>query len=195
MSSLKRTSLPTLHPVTLVEVKDYSDVDGTEFDDVLNRLIPAATRDAEDATERTFITTTWTMKLDGFPSGGEAIVVLRPPLSSVTSVQYIDADGSTQTWSSSSYDVDTNGEPGRIALASGQFYPATEAGSIDSVTVTFVGGYGATEAAAVTATPESIKLLIREIAKQWLDRENGVPGTRHAGIQAIINSERVQVMV
>jgi hypothetical protein len=131
---------------------------------------------------------TYDLKLDGFPwgyssalvggysvqqhgyerqylggSGMRPIVIPKPPLVSVTSIQYVDPDGVTQTWSNTLYTVDTPtgdyAEPGRIFPVYGQVYPVTRSQPA-AVTIRLVAGYGETAAAVPSMIRSAMKLLI-----------------------------------
>lgn len=139
--ALTQSVAPSIEPVSLDEAKLHAGIDGDEINSLVGNLwIPSARITAETATGRQFINATWEWKLSHFPASGE-FVVPKPPLSSITSIQYIDTAGATQTLATSVYDVDTTSEPGRVALAYNQSWPATR-GDINAVTVTFVAGYG-----------------------------------------------------
>jgi uncharacterized phiE125 gp8 family phage protein len=81
---------------------------------------------------------TWELSLDAFPVGQLKIPLA--PLRSVVSVKYADTNGAEQTLSPTAYEVDSTSEPGRLALASGQSWPATLVG-LNSVRIRFDCGY------------------------------------------------------
>ena len=56
---------------------------------------------------------------------GDIIKIAKWPLSSVTSIAYLDADGDSQTLSASKYIVDAANIPGRIKPAFGEVWPTT----------------------------------------------------------------------
>jgi hypothetical protein len=64
----------------------------------------------------------------------------RPPLVSVTSIKYLDADHVEQTFSSADYWVSGVGRTGRITLKSGSSWPTVGAYP-DAVVIRFVAGY------------------------------------------------------
>lgn len=137
---LKRTVEPTAWPVNLQEVKDFLDFGTTTADDNrrLMELIPQAVDMVENDCQRGLCNQTWQLKLDSFP---EEIELRVPPVTAVSSVTYIDADGDSQTFSSASYDTDLTGEPGRIKPKSnGSGWPTTKT-IPNAVTVTFTAGY------------------------------------------------------
>lgn len=118
----------------------------TTNDPYLISLISAARTAAERITRRALITQTWELLLDSFPPW--EITMPKPTLQSVTSINYIDSDGASQTLSASKYLVDSKSEPARITPVFGEVWPVTRA-QTNAVAVRFVAGYGA--AAAIPA--------------------------------------------
>ena len=166
--ALSQTVVPSTEPLTTAEVAtQYLRIGHSNDNDEIGDLIPAARQEAEAWTFRAFITQTWVLRLCAFPDG--PIVLPKPPLSSVTSVTYLDTAGDSQTWASSKYTVETpSGDYARHATirpAYGEVYPATR-GVVDSVTVTYVAGYG-----AASAVPEGIKRGVGELCRQRYDGE------------------------
>lgn len=171
---LKLTTATTTEPLTTAEVKTELIIDHSNWDDrIANFILPAARQMAEGLTFRAFANQTYTLKWSSFPHHGAAIILPRPPLSSVTSVTYIDTAGSSQTWSSSKYTVTEAGAGssgdrdlwGSIEPTHDEsVYPQTRR-IIDAVTITFVAGYGA----AASAIPEGIKHGTVQLCQYLLD--------------------------
>lgn len=133
-----RTTAPSTEPVTLSQAKVHLRVVATDEDDYITALIVAARTACEDRLGRSLITSGWTLTLDSFPS---AIVLERGPVIGVTSISYLDADGTTQLLNASAYLVDTTHDIGRIVPAYGLAWPATRR-QINAVTVVYTAGYG-----------------------------------------------------
>src|SRR5579871_4837979 len=104
---LQRIAPPTALAVTAAYVKMHTRIDTDVDDDYLEELlIPAAIGLAENYLRRSFITQTWTLTLDSFPGPslmgvpqgvsyslpGHAIILERPPIQSITSIEYIGLD-------------------------------------------------------------------------------------------------------
>lgn len=169
---------PDEEPVELDLVKQFCRIDIDDDDNLVASLITDARQRCEDVSERALIQQTYKLVLDHFPGvapigiqslpfgfgwaegwpvrwssfphyHGYAIHLPRPPLMSVTSIQYVDTTGETQTLDPSLYIVDASQEPGRITPAYGKMWPATRH-QIAAVTVTYVAGYGA-DASSVPA--------------------------------------------
>jgi len=142
-------------PITASEAKASPSLRvATATDDTDIGVLIATARDmAETITRRAFVTQTWEYVLDGFPTGG--IVLPLPPLQSVTSIKYIDTNGTQQTLDALLYAVDTDSEPGLVVPAYGESWPSTR-DEVNAVRVRFVAGYG--DAADV---PAAIKTWIK----------------------------------
>jgi hypothetical protein len=67
------------------------------------------------------------------------------PVSSITSVKYLDSTGAEQTLSSAVYTLISESLPPRLVLKTGQSWPATYSAD-NAVRIRFVAGYGAASA-------------------------------------------------
>jgi len=137
----------------------------TDENDLLDSLIISARQWAEEFTRRAFTTRTCTLRLDRFPA---EIILPRPPLSSVTSITYVDVNGDSQTLDSSAYQVVTYEEPARIVTAYGESWPSTRSVP-EAVTVTYVAGYG-----DASAVPDTIKNALKLLVSHWFERREVV---------------------
>ena len=155
---------PTQEPITLQDAKDHCKVDGAEDDALLRSYIVAARSYVETATDRTLPQTTYQLTLDKFC---DEIKIPKPPLISVSSITYIDANGTTQTLSASVYFVDTTTPQGRIVLKPGQSWPALGS-AVYPVTITFVAGY------TISNVPEAAKHAIRLMVSHFNSNRDAV---------------------
>ena len=162
-------SAPSSEPLTTAELKLHLRVDHSDEDTYIDALGTAARRFCERATRRKFVTQTWDLMYDRFPSGGVFVLPDFSPLQSVSSITYTDTDGNTgQTVSSSDYTVDTSIEPPRIHEAYGASWPATR-DIPNAVSVRVVAGYGDPE-----DVPETIKAAIKLLVGHWYENREGV---------------------
>lgn len=139
---VKITTAPATEPVSETEAKLHCRVDHSTEDAIFTRLIETARRQCEAISGRAFITRTYTLYLDRWP--GHCFELPYPPLATVTSIKYYDDAGSAAaTVSSSNYLVDTNSEPGRVALKSGIDWPSVTLRPINGVEIIYTAGYGA----------------------------------------------------
>lgn len=164
--TLTRTVAPGIPAVGLEELKDHLRVTHDEEDSEIATYGLAAEEAVEAELSRALITQTWVLKLDRFPCW--EIKMPRPPLQSVTSVQYLDSAGATQTLATSVYTVDTTSTPGRIHLAYEQEWPTTQ-DVPNAVIVTYKAG-GTTAADVPHPTRQMVKLLVGEM---YENRETG----------------------
>ena len=158
-TALTVTTEPAGEPVTLAEAKDQVHELTSNHDDYLTTLIKVARQTAERYTRRQFITATYEYRLDKFP---DVIEVPRPPTQSITSIQYVDTSGTTQTLASSYYTLDKYSLPARIVEAYGKSWP-TVRDHINVVTVTFKAGYGDAASDVPEDLKHAMKLIIDEL--------------------------------
>lgn len=138
----------------------------TTDDPELTDFLKAAREACETYQGRAFITQTWDLFLDCWPEGDQ-IRLPRPPLQSVTSIVYTDADGDETTFSSASYIVDTASKPGRIVLKSTAVWPSVTLQAVKGIRVRYIAGYG-----AASAVPFKAKLAIKQtVAHYYANRE------------------------
>lgn len=167
---------PTVEPLTIADVESHCQM-GTIIDDqklAVNGMIVAARQWVENRLWRQCCTATWKAYLDGFPDEIEIRDKLPIQQSSV-SIQYIDADGDTQTLSSSNYQVDAVSEdrPARIMPAYGYSWPTTRSDTYNTVIITFTAGYGNRD-----AVPQAIKNAMLLLIADWYEnRENSFLGS------------------
>lgn len=129
----------------------------------------AAAQWVENDIGRALLTSTWRLDLDKFPAGALPITLPRPPLQSVTSVQYYDAAGSLTTLSGTAYQV----VPAPAATAGcaslipavATVWPETQTGRSNAVQVTYVAGY-----AAASDVPAAVKAAILLMAGELYER-------------------------
>lgn len=140
--------------VSLAEAKLHLRVTGSAEDALIEALVVAATEMAEQATGTAIMPQTWALTLDAFPGSFELKL---PPVASVSSIQYFDADGVLQTLGSALYTLDAAADqaPAYVVPAYGTSWPATR-NQVNAVTLQFVAGY-----ANAAAVPDSIKAWIK----------------------------------
>jgi uncharacterized phiE125 gp8 family phage protein len=186
---------PAAEPVTLAEAKAQCRIYHSDDDTLLGTLIAAARESIDGPTGwlgRCLVQQTWDMKLDDFPSSGCGIHIPLAPLSSVTSISYVDSNGDSQTLAPSSYQVVNGGaRRSRIDEAYGTNWPATR-DQADAVTVRLVLGYPPSEDSppdygANVPTPIMQAILIM-VADMYENREEAVIG---ASVERLPTVERL----
>lgn len=148
--SLKLITAPSALAVSLADAKLQLRVTGTDEDALITRLIRGAAARGQHETGRAFIDQEWELILDAFPVA--EIELALPPVTSITSVKYLDTAGAQQTLASNAYTLDAEKLPGWLFPAVGTSWPATQ-DVANAVRVRFRCGYGATDA----DVPEGIK--------------------------------------
>ena len=194
--SLVRATEPA-NPVTLAEAKLHLRIDSSAEDDLIGTLITAATRWAEDYTDRTFCHTQWQMRLDSFygPVGSPVqfglkadgnniegrqgtvpnldIELPRPPMvqtgtATAVTISYTpDAGASTTTLDAVEYRVDRQATPGVCRPLYGKTWPSHLVDQ-NSTVVTWYAGYSATGTGVPAPVKAAILLLVAHL---WKHRE------------------------
>ena len=143
---------PGAEPIALAEAKLQIRVETSQTaeDGLIRSYIRAARNQVESLANRALVTQTLDLVLDDFPAGSIPIPLPRSPLQSITSITYVDTDGTSQTLSSSLYTVDTGSTPGRVFPIFNELWPGTR-GDRNAVTVRYVAGWG-TPFTSVNAT-------------------------------------------
>jgi len=177
--TLRLITAPTAEPVSLETAKSFLRVDVAADDALITSLLLAAREQGEELSRRAFLTQTWEMTFDDWPSDS-LLPMPRPRLQSVTSVKYLDEDAVEATWTD--YTVDARSEPGRIIFHSLPSAALLESGAI---TVRFAAGYGATSA----DVPERIKAAILSLVAYWYETRD--LGDVPAGVKNAFIGERV----
>ena len=157
----------TTEPVTIQDLKDQLRIDENTEDTYLGGLLKAATRYVERVSDRQLINATWRLSLDEFPCW--EIRVPKPPLSSVSSITYVNSTGGNTTVASSDYTADTYSEPGLITPVFNATWPSPRYQN-NAVTVTYVAGYGASQG----SVPDTYKHAIKMLAGHWYENRESV---------------------
>jgi uncharacterized phiE125 gp8 family phage protein len=208
---------PAIEPLSLDDAKLHLRVSSTEEDSLITDLISAARQWVEAYLNRSLITQTLRLRADAFPDTPARTVLLannwpgltlesyltrasaltngplylqRPPLQSVTSIQYYDSTGASQTLSPSLYLVDSDAEPARVSPVYGQSWPSLQA-RIGALNVTYVAGYGDTAASVPLAIKQAIRLMVSQF---YEFREPVVPESLQEvplSVRALLDAYRV----
>lgn len=164
--------------VDLPTLKKHLVVEDPE-DDSLSQDYAASAQDLiEELTARSLLNKTYDLTLDKFPS--DCIEIPIAPVVSVSSVSYVDGDGTTTTWTGSLYQTDTKREPTRIRPAFGQTWPVARCQQ-NAITVRFVAGYGTDGSTCPARARQAIRLYVAEAFRQ---RELGADAVFLRGIRA-----------
>ena len=172
-------------PVTSAQVKTQCRIDDADSDDLITRFIAAARATVESRCGIRLITQTLAIKCDQFrdlchlPFG---------PVQSITSIQYVDANGDTQTLATSVWELRADGLDAAVVLENGQSWPSIQTGS--RVVVTVIVGFS-------TVPADLIQAILLLIAGWFENREEVVMGVAVAnlpesvGVQSILANHRL----
>jgi uncharacterized phiE125 gp8 family phage protein len=170
---MKVITAPATEPVSLANVREQigiTDASDTASDAIITRRIIEARQWVEGYIRRALISQTLEIRLDCFQ---EYIYLPCPPVSSITSVKYIDTDGTEQTVSTSDYVLDDYPLVPFIREAYDSTWP-TPRDEPNAVRVRYVAGYGAN----ATDVPQLIREAIMLIVGHWMNfqpqSENGL---------------------
>lgn len=161
----------TAESLTAEEIRAWLRMESQDEDSLIESTFKACREYAETVCKRRLINTTMRLSMLGFydkryagkEDGLWTIRVPEPPLQSVSSVTYLDSNGTSTVLASSDYSVDIYAEPGRITPAYNTVWPETRH-IRNSVTIQYVAGYGgasATLAQSIAAVPESVNLFLK----------------------------------
>lgn len=182
---------PTDPVVTLDEVKAHLNVFHGDDDAMLTIYLAAAVATIDPARGgwlgRALRPQTWQLRRDGFPTCG--IELPYPPLISVTSFKYDDADGDEQTLVADT-DYRVIGGDGLIAGKSelapvyGGAWPTARCDH-GSVRITYQAGYPVAGGEVVDAMPEQIKAWVLLVVGSLYSQRESVATTSSGGIASL----------
>jgi len=181
----KVTTAPASEPITLTEAKNWLKVSSSSEDDIITMLIESERQFLESKLNQKLVTQTIIQKIDSFPVGQNPIYLEANPVQSITSITYKDAIGSTDTFNSSNYTLDSTSGRARVYLKQDKEWP-TLISEDESVTVEYVAGYGAESA----VPPKLKRLLYHGIGYAYENRMNPVNAKR-TYLDKLIGLERI----
>jgi uncharacterized phiE125 gp8 family phage protein len=180
---LKIITAVATEPVSVAEAKLHLRVDHATEDALIGALITAAREECEHLLERALAPQTLELSIDEFPDDG--IKLPHPPVTSITAVEYVDADGVTQTMDALTYYLDNSQEPCWLIPVYSGAWPATRA-EANAVTVTYVAGY--------ETCPEAIRAwMLLRIGTLYRHREadSDKPATMSSFVNGLVDRYRV----
>lgn len=131
------TVAPTDEPLTLADAKTHCRVDGTDSDSELGAMVSAARVFAEDYCGVKLGAQTVVLRCSSFCDFVDLPIA---PVTSISSITYLDTDGVEQTLSTSVYEGVLIGLEPSIRLKINQSWPAVRCAS-DAIRVTVAAGY------------------------------------------------------
>jgi uncharacterized phiE125 gp8 family phage protein len=162
-------------------------VDHNDEDALILRLVRGAREIAECHTGRAFITQSWKLLRDDWPSSAQrALELPMPPLIAVTAVVARSTSGAETTLSSDGYIVDSASVPGRVVLKETTVLPSDLA-EANAIAVSFEAGYGAN----ASDVPAAIRTAILELVVHHYELRGDAPAQPPAGALAWLAPFRV----
>lgn len=155
-----------------------------DADDDLTAALAAAQAYAQHYTGVSIGSQTLELALDQFPEGG--ILLPQGPVTSVTSVTYVDVDGDTQTLAGSAYSLDDYSTPQWLLPAVDTEWPATYA-TANAVKVRYVAGAATLDGAAAQA----LRLLVGLYFDNRDAADRGELSEIPFGVKALLDTVKV----
>lgn len=116
----------------------------------------------ESCTGRTMHETEWEWVMDAFPGGNTIVLPRATPLISVTSVTYLDSDGTENTLAASKYVINTWDVLGSLTLAYGEQWPSFTAYPVAPIRIRYKAGIET--ASPITEANDADKIPILMLA-------------------------------
>jgi uncharacterized phiE125 gp8 family phage protein len=197
---LTLVTAPATALIDLPTIKEHCRVaTGTAEDDYLTGLIAMATAEIDGRDGwlgRALITQDWQLTLDAFPCGRDPITIPLPPLQSVISITYIDANGDEQELDIEDDIIIVEDEPALIYPIDGASWPSVK-DTPAAVNIVFRCGYGdsAKEGAVFVVPPQILHHVKMRVNDFYDNRQKIVIGTISSELNfadTLINSLRIR---
>lgn len=177
MYSAYKIHTPNLDlPISIVEVKGHLKYDEISQDDAqVEAFIMAATRSVEKTYGMAILTQTIKEYWSAFPCDEKKPMVLRiQPVSAVTAIEYMDENGTMQTWDSEewtygSYDLST------FIVPKLNFTWPTAAAMPNAITITYTAGFGSQPASVPSDIIQALKWIVADMDLRREDSVQALP--------------------
>lgn len=166
----KIITAPSFEPLSVADVSEYLRLDDSPTDTALiSALITAARQHLENYLNRFIAEQTVELALTGWKDK----IDLSAPLQSVTSVKYLDENGTEQTLNANQYIVDTYSEPASIYPAYNVTYPNLY-DQENNVKIRYVVGFTSGSSPDTNPLPDPLKFaMMLIIGDLYANREAG----------------------
>ena len=191
---LKIINAPPVEPVTLDEIKDHLKILHDYENSTLESLIKAARESIEKESNRSFVQQTILLTFNSWPAF--PVEIRKPPLVSVTKIEYKTKEGDLLVWDPINYIVDDFSFIAKIYLASEGTFPSDELYPVNAIQITYAAGYAPVGNDYTSGIPEIYKHAIKLLVGEWYGiREEVVMGSKPSripdGIKRLLAFERV----
>lgn len=137
----RQTFAPASEPVPMLDAHEHVRLHNGGYNDIIHNLLVGARQYAEAFTRRQLVTATWQLAAFDFPCGVDLLRLRHGPVQSITSFQYIDPSGTTQTLDADDYTAVLDPEGAYVVPAYGTTWPTARCHP-ESVLITYISGYG-----------------------------------------------------
>jgi len=169
MRAYKIHTANTTQLISTTDAKNFLKVDTTDDDDLIDKLVVAATESAQEYTNRFFLNTIIEQHGTTFADLSE---LYKSPAVETSWLKYYDTDNVEQTLASSVYYLNDVIQPSQITLAVDQSWPSI-ADRQNAVSIKYTVGYGA----ATTDVPDAIiQAVYLTIGHWYANRQDVVIG-------------------
>lgn len=195
---LSVVTAPASEPVSLADMKLFLRVTEATQNDIISSLISAARRVIEDKIGFSLMTATFDFTARKWPdlSMGHRIYLPRNPITSITSIQYINQLSVLTTYSSTEYTLigSTAFEPAYVRWHPDYPFWPTIRDVVDAIRIRFVAGYS-----SAANVPANLKLAVKLLVAHWYDNRvepNQLAKQKHEyknfplGVQALTSQLR-----
>jgi uncharacterized phiE125 gp8 family phage protein len=122
------------------------------------------------------------------------LLLPRAPVTAVNSVDYVDTDGNTQSWSD--YEVDLDVSPAVLRPKPDKNWPNIQENKLAALTVEFDAGYAASQNDAVNDVPAPLRQAMFLLLGHWFDNRTSVamdadPARVPQTVRSLVSSYRV----
>lgn len=196
---LKVKTKPPVEPVDINEIKDHLRIIGTEEEGYLETLIQTAREVCEKESNRAYVEQTLVKTFDEWPEF--PIELPRPPVQSITKIEYKDKDGILTEWASSNYILDDYSFIPKIYKDYNAEIPNVELFKTNAIQITYVAGFAKDDSGDTTDYTKNIpgrykhaiKLLVGEwyrMREEIID-SGAVPQSIPDGVSRLLAADRV----
>ena len=196
---LKLITPPNVEPITLTEAKSHLRVTHDLEDDTIESLIKVAREVCEGKSNRSYVQQTWMLTFDEWPTN--PFELKRPPLQSVTKIEYKKEDGTLVEWDSSNYAVDDVSFIPKVYLNNDYEIPSDDLYPVNAIQITYVAGYEPDDSGETTdytaSIPERYKHAIKLLIGEWYEFREEIVGTGAVpksipdGVMSLLGGDRV----
>ncbi len=162
---LTLVTAPTAEPITTTQAKLFLRIDTTDEDSYIAGCITAARDKVESILDRQLMQATYRYSANSLINDN-SLLLPKPPVSAVSTVNFVDSTGAVGTVSASDYIATFDTTPARVMFTTVPAYDTTRA---DSLRVTFTAGYGTASSSIPGVLIQAMYLLLEPYYRRQPD--------------------------